>query len=41
MDLAEEIYKITNQGPFEKDFGLKDQIRRATVSVPSDNCGGR
>ncbi len=40
IDLAEEIYKITNQGPFEKDFGLKDQIRRAIVSVPSNIAEG-
>ena len=27
------IYKLSEQGAFIKDFGLKDQIRRASVSV--------
>jgi len=31
--LAGKIYKLTNSGEFKKDFGLKDQIRRAAVSV--------
>ena len=28
-DLAVYIYRLTDQGMFSKDFGLKDQIRRA------------
>lgn len=39
-DLAVEISKITNQGHFKKDFGLRDQIRRASVSVPSNIAEG-
>ncbi len=35
-DLAVSIYKLTEDGAFIKDFGLKDQIRRASVSVPSN-----
>jgi len=31
--LAREIYVIPSQGPFAKDFGLRDQIRRAAGSV--------
>ena len=31
--LAREIYVITNEGKFSKDFGLRNQIRRASVSV--------
>ena len=38
--LAIEIYKITNEPLFSKDFGLKDQIRRAAVSVPSNIAEG-
>lgn len=34
------IYKITNEGPFSKDFGLKDQIRRAAVSIASNIAEG-
>jgi four helix bundle protein len=26
---------VTDKGLFSKDFGLKDQIRRAAVSIPS------
>lgn len=38
--LAIDIYKITNESSFSKDFGLKDQIRRAAVSVPSNIAEG-
>lgn len=31
--LAGDIYAITSNGKFARDFGLKDQIRRASVSV--------
>lgn len=29
--LVKMIYKLTNSGLFAKDFGLRDQIRRASV----------
>jgi four helix bundle protein len=32
-ELTKEIYKISSSGSFAKDFGLKEQIRRASVSV--------
>ena len=35
-DLAVQIYRLTNEDKFDKDFGLKNQIRRASVSVPSN-----
>ena len=38
--LAVTIYKITNAGLFSRDFGLRDQIRRAAVSVPSNIAEG-
>lgn len=28
-ELAGEIYRATREGPIAKDFGLRDQIRRA------------
>jgi four helix bundle protein len=34
------IYEITNQAAFARDFGLKDQIRRASVSVMSNIAEG-
>ena len=39
-ELAKNIYKITKQGEFYKDFGLRDQIRRASVSVMSNLAEG-
>ncbi len=31
--LAKEVYSVSNSGGFSKDFGLRDQIRRAAVSI--------
>lgn len=39
-DLAVLIYKITNENEFKKDFGLRDQVRRSAVSVPSNIAEG-
>ena len=39
-DLAVFIYKLTNQGKFDRDYGLRDQIRRAAVSIPSNIAEG-
>lgn len=39
--LVKEIYNLTGEGSrFQKDFGLKDQIRRASVSVMSNIAEG-
>lgn len=38
--LSAEIYRVSAQGDFSKDFGLKDQIRRAAVSVMSNIAEG-
>jgi four helix bundle protein len=39
-DLAVNIYKLTEEGAFIKDYGLKDQMRRASISVPSNIAEG-
>jgi four helix bundle protein len=39
-ELTREIYRITNQGSFARDFGLRDQIRRAAVSIMSNIAEG-
>ena len=39
-DLAVSIYKTTEKGPFVKDYGLRDQIRRSAVSIPSNIAEG-
>ena len=36
MKLLEDIYSISNQWLFKKDFWLKEQIRRAVVSISSN-----
>ncbi len=38
--LVSKIYASTRSGPFAKDFGLRDQIRRAAVSVMSNIAEG-
>ena len=38
--LTSEIYKVTSKEPFARDFGLKDQIRRAAVSSMSNLAEG-
>jgi four helix bundle protein len=40
MSLCTDIYKITNNNYFSKDYGLKDQIRRSAISVPSNIAEG-
>ncbi len=39
-ELNKEIYKVSNSGSFSKDFGFKDQIRRASVSILSNIAEG-
>src|SRR5262249_51768392 len=38
--LTREFYRVTALATFSKDFGLKDQIRRASVSVMSNVAEG-
>jgi four helix bundle protein len=39
-DLAVLVYKLSNAGELGRDFGLRDQMRRAAVSVPSNLAEG-
>ncbi len=39
-ELVKIIYEVTSRDAFAKDFGLKDQIRRAAVSVMSNIAEG-
>ncbi|MGI9068316.1 MAG: four helix bundle protein [Pyrinomonadaceae bacterium] len=38
--LTSNVYKVTSQGQFARDFGLRDQIRRAAVSSMSNLAEG-
>ena len=40
MVLADAVYSASREGPFAKDFGLRDQMRRAAVSVSSNIAEG-
>ena len=39
-ELTNKIYNVSNDGRFAKDFGLRDQIRRAAVSIMSNIAEG-
>jgi len=38
--LVKEVYQATGEAKFAKDFSLKDQIRRAAVSIVSNIAEG-
>ncbi len=40
LALTKRIYDITSQKDFAKDFGLRDQIRRAVISISSNIVEG-
>lgn len=40
MECAKSIYQVTSSDPFNKDFVLRDQIRRAGVSIFSNIAEG-
>ncbi len=37
-ELTKDIYRVTKLNNFSKDFGLKDQIQRASVSIMANTC---
>jgi four helix bundle protein len=38
--LTNAVYEATRMGEFNRDFGLKDQIRRASISILSNIAEG-
>jgi len=39
-ELVRDVYRVSREGVFAKDFGLQDQIRRAAVSIMSNIAEG-
>ena len=39
-ELTQRVYLISNHGDFARDFGLRDQMRRASVSIMSNIAEG-
>lgn len=40
IQLVKQIYVVTDEGKLSRDFGLKDQLRRACVSIPTNIAEG-
>lgn len=40
LGITREIYDLTSQSKLNKDFGLRDQIRRAVISISSNIVEG-
>ena len=38
--LAVQVYRLSSEGGFVNDWGLRDQIRRSAVSIPSNIAEG-
>ena len=40
MVLAEQVYTLTKEFPFDEKYGLISQMKRAVVSIPSNIAEG-
>lgn len=40
IELVKQVYILTKDGELSRDFGLRDQLRRASVSIPTNIAEG-
>lgn len=40
IELVKKVYLLTASGALQRDFGFRDQIRRASVSIPTNIAEG-
>jgi four helix bundle protein len=39
-EVTKEVYQVTKNNEFSRDFGLRDQVRRASVSIMANIAEG-
>ncbi|MBI3301218.1 MAG: four helix bundle protein [Deltaproteobacteria bacterium] len=40
IELVKQVYLLTAEGKLNRDFGLRDQLQRAAVSIPTNVAEG-
>lgn len=40
VELCEKVYLLSENSTLNKDYGLRDQIRKSTISIPSNIAEG-
>lgn len=40
IEIVKQVYLISKDGKLNKDFGLRDQLRRAALSIPTNIAEG-